>query len=65
MATASSSWASKLYLFDRTKLRNVTIRPGRIMPSDYDRRLSPEEFRGLLAFLTRQGQVSSPARGTE
>ena len=52
---------SKLYLFDRAKLRSVIIRPGRIMPSDYDKRLAPEEFRDLLAFLTRQGKPSARA----
>jgi putative heme-binding domain-containing protein len=45
----------KLYSFDRADLRSVTIRPGSIMPSDYDKRLSPDEFKDLLAFLTRQG----------
>ena len=45
----------KLYSFDRADLRSVTIRPGSIMPSDYDKRLSPDEFKNLLAFLTRQG----------
>jgi hypothetical protein len=52
---------SKLYLFDRAKLRSVAIRPGRIMPSDYDKRLAPEEYRDLLAFLTRQGTPSARA----
>ncbi|MBN9587556.1 MAG: c-type cytochrome [Alphaproteobacteria bacterium] len=41
--------------FDRDELTSVTIRPGSIMPTDYDKRLSPDEFRDLLAFLTRQG----------
>jgi hypothetical protein len=26
------------------------------MPTDYDKRLSPDEFRDLVAFLTRQGR---------
>jgi putative heme-binding domain-containing protein len=46
---------SRLYSFDRSALRSVTIRPGSVMPTDYDKRLSPDEFRDLLAFLTRQG----------
>jgi cytochrome c oxidase cbb3-type subunit III len=46
---------SKLYSFDRSQLRSVTIKPGGIMPTDYDKRLSPDEFKNLMAFLTRQG----------
>lgn len=45
----------KFYSFERTELANVTIHPGSPMPTDYDKRLTPEEFRDLLAFLTRQG----------
>jgi putative heme-binding domain-containing protein len=45
---------SKFYSLDRADLASVTIRPGSIMPTDYDKRLSPDEFRDLLAFLTRQ-----------
>lgn len=52
---------SKLYSFSRSELRSVTIKPGGIMPTDYDKRLSPEEFKDLLAFLTRQG--TKPAAG--
>jgi hypothetical protein len=52
---------SKLYSFDRGALRSVTIKPGGVMPTDYDKRLSPDEFQNLLAFLTRQGSKPSPA----
>lgn len=45
----------KLHLFDRAALASVTIKPGRAMPSDYDKRLTKDEFTDLLAFLTRQG----------
>jgi len=44
-----------LHSFDRAALRDFTIRPGSVMPSDYDKRLSGEEFADLMAFLTRQG----------
>lgn len=54
---------SKLYSFDRSDLRSITIKPGGIMPTDYDKRLSPEEFKDLLAFLTRQGRKPPPAAG--
>lgn len=39
----------------RAALKSVAISPGSIMPSDYDKRLSPQEFTDLMAFLTRQG----------
>jgi hypothetical protein len=45
----------KYHSFDRARLAGVTIAPGSIMPSDYDKQLSAGEFRDLLAFLTRQG----------
>lgn len=56
----------KLHSFDRADLRSVTIRPGSIMPTDYDKRLSAEEFRDLMAFLTRQGtKVATTTGGGE
>jgi hypothetical protein len=45
----------KFYSLDRDRLASVTFKPGSIMPTDYDKRLSPDEFRDLVAFLTRQG----------
>jgi len=53
----------KLYSFDRAALRKVTIQPGGIMPTDYDKRLSADEFKDLLAFLTRQGTKPAPTSG--
>jgi putative heme-binding domain-containing protein len=53
----------KLHSFDRAQLRSVTIRPGGIMPTDYDKRLSADEFKDLLAFLTRQGSRPAPSSG--
>ena len=41
--------------FARAALTSVTVRGGSVMPSDYDKRLTPDEFRDLMAFLTRQG----------
>lgn len=54
---------SKYYSFDRGDLASVTIKPGGIMPTDYDKRLSQEEFKDLLAFLTRQGTKPPAAAG--
>ena len=53
----------KLYSFDRAQLRSVTIKLGGIMPTDYDKRLSADEFKDLLAFLTRQGMRPGPSSG--
>lgn len=56
----------RLHSFDRADLSSVTIKPGGIMPTDYDKRLTPDEFRDLMAFLTRQGtKVASSSSGGE
>ncbi|HET7158623.1 MAG TPA: hypothetical protein VFI62_06485, partial [Burkholderiales bacterium] len=34
-----------------------------LMPTDYDKRLTPDEFKDLMAFLTRQGMKPPPAQG--
>ena len=55
---------SQLHLFDRTKVK-VVIGTKSLMPTDYDKRLAPDEFKDLLAFLTHQGTKPTPppARG--
>ena len=53
----------QLHLFDKTKLRKVAIESRSLMPTDYDKRLTPDEFKDLMAFLTRQGRVAAPAPG--
>jgi len=45
----------RLHTFDRAKLRAVTQTARSIMPTDYDKRLAPDEFRDLMAYLTRRG----------
>jgi putative heme-binding domain-containing protein len=45
----------KFHSYDRADLASVTLKPGSIMPTDYDKRLSPDEFKDLMAFLARQG----------
>jgi cytochrome c oxidase cbb3-type subunit III len=42
----------RLHMFDRPKVK-VVYESTSLMPTDYDKRLAPEEFRNLLAFLTR------------
>ena len=53
----------RLHSFDRAKLRRIDIEPKSLMPTDYGKRLTTEELKDLLAFLTRQGTKSPPARG--
>jgi cytochrome c oxidase cbb3-type subunit III len=52
----------QLHLFEKAKLRKIVVEPKSLMPTDYDKRLTPEEFKDLLAFLTRQGTAVAPAR---
>ncbi len=43
-----------LHLFDRSRVK-VVYEPRSLMPSDYDKRLSKDEFDNLLAYLTHLG----------
>jgi hypothetical protein len=53
---------NQLHLFDRAKLRRVVVEPKSLMPTDYDKRLSSDEFKDLMAYLTRQGyKAPAPA----
>jgi putative heme-binding domain-containing protein len=45
----------QLHTFDRAKVRTVTQKARSIMPTDYDKRLAPDEFKDLMAYLTRLG----------
>lgn len=45
---------NKLYMLDRDKLKEVFYIPTSLMPTDYGKRLTKEEFQDLMAFLTRQ-----------
>lgn len=53
----------QLRLFDKSKLRNIAVEPRSLMPTDYDKRLTPEEFKDLMAFLSRQGRTAPPPAG--
>lgn len=44
---------NRLYMLDRAGLKNVQDEPKSLMPTDYDKRLTPAEFQDLMAFLTR------------
>ena len=52
---------NKLHLFERSNLLRVVVEPRSLMPTDYDKRLTPAEFKDLMAFLTRQGRVAPPS----
>jgi len=51
----------QLHLYEKSKLRKIVVDPKSLMPTDYDKRLTPAEFKDLMAFLTRQGFVPPPA----
>jgi putative heme-binding domain-containing protein len=56
---------NQLHMFERAKVKVVYEKKG-LMPTDYDRRLAPDELKNLLAFLTRQAVAPPapvPARG--
>jgi putative heme-binding domain-containing protein len=53
-----------LHMFARDELREIRYETTRLMPTDYDKQLTREEFQDLLAFLSRQGVAAPPpARG--
>lgn len=51
----------QLHLFNRGRLKSVVYEQESLMPSDYDKRLSKDEFDNLLAYLTRLGTPPAPA----
>lgn len=50
----------QLHLYDRSQLKSIIYEQQSLMPSNYDKILSQEEFNNLLAFLTRLGTPASP-----
>ena len=50
---------NQLHMFERAKVKVVYETKG-LMPTDYDKRLTADELKDLLAFLTRQ-YVPQPA----
>jgi putative heme-binding domain-containing protein len=43
---------NQLHMFDRAKVK-IVYEAKSLMPTDYDKRLAPDEFKNLLAYLTR------------
>jgi hypothetical protein len=41
----------------------VTQKARSIMPTDYDKRLAPDEFKDLMAYLTRLGTAQTAQAG--
>jgi putative heme-binding domain-containing protein len=48
---------NQLHMVVRGKLRSVKVEPKSRMPTDVDKRLAPDEFKDLVAYLTRLGTV--------
>jgi putative heme-binding domain-containing protein len=55
----------QLYSFDRGQLTRFDVDAKSRMPTDYDKRLAPGEFRDLMAFLTRQGTEPKTAAAAQ
>jgi putative heme-binding domain-containing protein len=51
---------NQLHLLDRSQVKAVATKPP-LMPTDYDKRLTKDEFADLMAFLTRQGRKAAAA----
>ena len=51
---------NQLHLLQRAQVRALTVKPA-LMPTDYDKRLTKDEFDDLMAFLTRQGRKAPAA----
>jgi putative heme-binding domain-containing protein len=47
---------SRLHLLDRARVKEVVYEKTSLMPRDYKRRLTAQEFQDLVAFLTRQSR---------
>jgi putative heme-binding domain-containing protein len=51
---------NQLHLFTSNELKEVTYSDESLMPADFDKRLSSEEFDNLLAFLSRLSRAGRP-----
>ena len=50
---------NQLHMLDRSQVKAIASKPP-LMPTDYDKRLTKDEFADLMAFLTRQGRKAPP-----
>lgn len=55
---------NQVHLLDRADIKTITEKP-KLMPTDYDKRLTPAEFKDLMAYLSRLGRKvpASASRG--
>jgi putative heme-binding domain-containing protein len=53
---------SRLHLLNRSGVKNVVYEKSRLMPSNYETRLTKQEFQDLVAFLTRQTRRETSQR---
>lgn len=51
---------NQLHLLDRSQVKAIASKPP-LMPTDYDKRLTKDEFADLMAFLIRQGRRAPAA----
>ena len=51
-------YQDKLHLYDTTELREITHGKVSLMPHDYDKVLTAEEYQDLLAMLAKQVTTS-------
>jgi putative heme-binding domain-containing protein len=51
---------NQLHLLDRSQVKSVANKTP-LMPTDYDKRLTKDEFADLMSFLTRQGRKAPAA----
>jgi putative heme-binding domain-containing protein len=54
---------NQLHLLDRSQVKAIAGKPP-LMSTDYDKRLTKDEFADLMAFLTRQGRKAPTAMPT-
>jgi putative heme-binding domain-containing protein len=52
----------RLHTFDRSEVRSITHKAKSLMPTDYDKRLSTDEFKDLMAYLTHLGTPRATGR---
>jgi cytochrome c oxidase cbb3-type subunit III len=55
-------YQDKLHLFDTSELREITHGKVSLMPHNYDKVLTPEQYQDLVAMLSKQVTVSLPTK---
>jgi len=55
---------NELHLLDRDAIKAIAVKPA-LMPTDFDKRLTADEFTDLMAFLSRQGRKAPAAASAQ